>query len=242
LLQAVLDEPLIPLNKQERHYTFILQRNKNENDDDDSLEEEENNVLSTMDKRQMALEEEELVKLATRPIIPADEVVVMDQDYYVQQDPSPSRIVQQGPLVWIIRNYYDSANNSNNKYNNKNTPCHVQLHACGILTVNCCGDEPYIFYLTHLTTCEPSCVNDSQLFQIHISDVVSQEKMQTLEIKFQADSLTVGYAWVTFLNQVIQELKQGAGLQNELHQEWKGEYENVVMAKQQKGVLSSIIA
>lgn len=212
LLQAVLEEPLVPLNKQERHYTYILQRNRNEGDDDDNSDDslEDENVLSTMDKRQIAQEEQELVKLATRPI-PAGGGFV-DQD--VQQDPSPS-ISQQGPLVWIR----DSANR---------TPCHVQLHACGILIVYCGDELPHIFYLTHLTTCEP-CV-DSQSLCIHISTCVSQE-MQSKWLEFQADSLSVGYAWVTSLNQVVQELKRGASLQKELHQEWKGEYENV-MAKQ----------
>jgi hypothetical protein len=219
LLQAVLEEPLVPLNKQERHYTYILQRNKNDGDDDDYNSLDDENVLSTMDTRQMAREEQELVKLATRPI-PADGTVV-DQD--VQQVPSPRVIVQQGPLVWIR----DCAN--------RTTLCHVQVHACGILIVFCGDESPHIFYLTHLTTCE-SCVN-SQALCIHITTCVLQE-MQSLE--FQADSLSVGYAWVTSLNQVIQELKQGASLQKELRQEWKGDYEHVMAKnKQQRHFLSS---
>jgi hypothetical protein len=247
LLQAVLGEPLIPLNKQERQYAYMLQRRNKHDDDDESdddnqhmeEDEEENVVSSTMDKRQLAREEQELVKLATRPIpnnagVDQD-VPPPDDDNNNEEAPLPSSIVQQGPLVWI------TTNNNNNK-----TPCHVELHACGVLILTAQDKPRDHYYLTNRTKCEP-CV-DSLSLRMSVQRCVSPREMMMMQptellVEFPADS-SPGYAaaaWVRSIHRVIAKLKRVARLQNELRLEWGEEYDNAVkqMASVQKGRVQS---
>lgn len=216
LLQAVLEEPLIPLNKQERQYTYILQRSKRDDESDDdprTMTLEEEHVASAMDKRQLAREEQELVKLAMRPI-PNNGGV--DPDAPPDEARSPS-IVNEGPLVRIIKN------------NNKTTLCHVELHACGVLILTVNAKPCEYFRLTNKTTLCQSRVDSpssTTTFQITVQTFGSQEMPPTeLLLEFQADSLSLGYAWVTSIHKVIAKLKRDANLQTELRLEWGEEYD-----------------
>lgn len=212
LLQAVLEEPLIPLNKQERQYTYILQRSKHDDESDyDPRTMEEEHVLSAMDQRQLAREEQELVKLATRPI-PNNGGVDLDAPPDEARSPS---IVNEGPLVWII--------------NNRTRYCHVELHACGVLILTANNKPCEHFRLTNRTTfCQSRVDSPSSAFQITVQTFGSQETPPTeLPLEFQADSLSMGYAWVTSIHKVIAKLKRDANLQNELRLEWGDEYDAV---------------
>jgi len=226
LLQAVLDEPLVPLDKQERQYMYVLQRNNKHDGMDDDESDVDENVVGTMDQKQLAKEEQQLLKLASKPIPnnhDYNQVMTEKQNVSLSVD---NDIVHQGPLVWI--------------FNEATTPCHVNLYACGLVTVTVpCDDATTSKQQRHKWLLMPTCtclpqVGKDQTLCIHITGscrVTSTKPVKLsnapCSLEFQVNSLSEGYAWVTSIQQVIQEIQRLAKLQDDLRDEWKDEYDMV---------------
>ena len=115
LLQAVLDEPLLPLDQQQRQLSYILQQTETNNEKEECSisENDEEFMVATMNRKELLREEEELRKLASTPL---PTISVAGKEKETHND----GLVHCGPLMWI--------------QTDSSKTCHVSLYDCGLLT------------------------------------------------------------------------------------------------------------
>ena len=232
----------------------VATKPKRQYDDNDEIMEENDNVVDIADHKQLAKEELELLKLASKPL-PQHHDTVDDntekEEVTCNKDASQDSngihdnkgIVHQGLLVWM-----ESTLSA--------VGCHVQVYDCGLLVVGVLGESSSdhdeskqqqqereqcnAYILLPTSTCNPR-VDNKQLLHIRITGCYCVSCTQPLTIcpelsflEFQVESTwNVGYKWITSIQQVIQELQHLATLQDEIWKEWKDDY-NVVLSKQQR--------
>ncbi len=230
LLQAVLDEPLVPLDKQERQYSYILQARTikrdtatNDVEEEEELINDEEFVVATMDRKELLWEEKELLKLASKPV-PAlttrNSVAPcgIHVNGTVEQE-SHNGLVHCGPLMWI---HNDSPR----------ILCNFSVYDCGLLTVtssstSSIGDVTTMTYNDHQrmmmqqawllspsSTCETKTDHEeqsvrlivTQCYQVHIMPFhVNHGNVCSLEYK--VNTLSEVNKWVTSIHNVIQSLR-----------------------------------
>lgn len=93
LLNALIEEPLVPLDKLERQEMWLSAAG---DDDDDEEDDVVDGCLPLPDKKQLALEEKELIGMAQRPI-PEVETLPQQQQHQRQHLPTDV-LVQQGEI------------------------------------------------------------------------------------------------------------------------------------------------
>ena len=116
LLQAVLDEPLLPLDQQQRQLSYILQQTETNNNKEWISENDEEFMVATMNRKELLREEEELRKLASTPL-PTKSVAVKEEE----KETHNNGLVHCGPLTWIRTDF--------------SRTCQVRLYDCGLLTL-----------------------------------------------------------------------------------------------------------
>lgn len=227
LLQAVLDEPLIPLDKQERQYMYVLQRSNKNNHDENNQETdvEEDNVMGTIDKNELIQEEKELLKLASRPV-PSNRNGVEDK---VMEEPASTPtartngegLIHHGTLFWIHKDMLRT--------------CNVDLYGCSLLTVTLDDvsdpqQQRYSWLLSSSSTCETRVDKRDKSLHLYVTachQVTVPFHVDSIfcDLEFQVDTLSSGYLWVSSIQKAIQSMQQAIELQKELQREWKEEYD-----------------
>jgi hypothetical protein len=245
LLQAVLDEPLVPLDKQERQYSYILQArttkwDTNAHNDALLINDEEFITVATMDRKELIRQEKELLKLASKPVpaLTRNSVVapsgIIDHVNGSVKEESQNGLVHCGSITYWIHN------------DSPRILCNFSVYDCGLLTVTCTtsmiddgtmrNDNHQMmqaWLLSPSSTCETKTDNAvhlivTQCYQVHARSChVNHGNACSLEYK--VNTLSEVNKWVTSIHNVIQSLQDAVKLQQELQQEWKEEYQAVLM-------------
>jgi hypothetical protein len=255
LLQAVLDEPLVPLDKQERQYSYILQartikRDTATNDvkEEEELRNDEEFVVATMDRKELLWEEKELLKLASKPVpalttrnigAPCGGGSIMDGNDGPVHEERQNGLVHCGLITYWIHN--DSS---------PRIVCNFSVYDCGLLTVTSTSignggtmrndDHPprmQAWLLSPSSTCVTKTDDEeqsvhlivTQCYQVHTTMPFHVNHGNACSLEYKVNTLSEVDKWVTSIHNVIQSLQDAVKLQQELQQEWKEEYQVVLM-------------
>jgi hypothetical protein len=254
LLQAVLDEPLVPLDKQERQYSYILQARTikrdtatNDDEEEEELRNDEEFVVATMDRKELLWEEKELLKLASKPVPTRNSVAPCGGGGIIGVNDGPVQEERQNGLVHCGLITFWIHNDSSPRI-----VCNFSVYDCGLLTVTSTSignggtmrndDHPprmQAWLLSPSSTCRCETKTDheeqsvhlivTQCYQVHTTMPFHVNHGNACSLEYKVNTLSEVNKWVTSIHNVIQSLQDAVKLQQELQQEWKEEYQAVLM-------------